>query len=235
MTQPAAPQPAAPQSAAARSAHQPSATQHASPFSQSKYQVRFEWSGAGARAITDGVDVVVWVDALDSAAPGGATTDAAPDDVASIIEAAGAPDDSTPVILGGFANRTALARWVLALQTTKGDRVTIAVVAAGGIHHDGSPRVTVEDLLAAGAVIDALAAGGIDYCSPEAAAASAAFSGLRSATSHLSRASGTGQQLILAGRRAEIAPAVTLDATEHVVDLRQQRYGGAQEEFSPRS
>ncbi len=47
------------------------------------------------------------------------------------------------------------------------------------------PESTVEDLLAAGAVVDALVATGIDHTSPEAAVACAAYTGLRRAVRHL--------------------------------------------------
>ena len=53
----------------------------------------------------------------------------------------------------------------------------------------------VEDFLAAGAVIDALGDVGIDFVSPEAAVAGAAFAGLRNASLHLLSASVTGLSL----------------------------------------
>ncbi len=84
-----------------------------------------------------------------------------------------------------------------------GDRAVVAVVAAGG--PDG--RFAVEDLLAAGAVIDAIAEAGIDYISPEAAAAVGAFTGLRNATAHVLSASVTGQELIAEHGRDIIAEA----------------------------
>lgn len=59
-------------------------------------------------------------------------------------------------------------------QAEAGDRFTVAVIAADEPRQGGELRFAVEDLLAAGAVIDALAAVGINYCSPEAAAACAA-------------------------------------------------------------
>jgi phosphosulfolactate phosphohydrolase-like enzyme len=77
---------------------------------------------------------------------------------------------------------------VTSLQTGLGDRCVVAVVAAG-------PTFAVEDLLAAGEVIDALAASGIDHSSPEAAAACAAFTGLRRAVKHLVSASENGVAL----------------------------------------
>ena len=36
------------------------------PHSQYRYQVRFEWGAAGAAAVGNGVDVIVWVDVLDA-------------------------------------------------------------------------------------------------------------------------------------------------------------------------
>jgi hypothetical protein len=65
----------------------------------------------------------------------------------------------------------------------------------------------VEDLLAAGAVIDALAEVGIDYASPEAAAAVAAFTGLRNAVGHVLSASVSGQELIASDGRAPVDAA----------------------------
>lgn len=52
-----------------------------------------------------------------------------------------------------------------------------------------APDFAVEDLLAAGAVVDALTEVGIDHTSPEAAAACAAYTGLRRAVRHLVSAS----------------------------------------------
>jgi 2-phosphosulfolactate phosphatase len=90
------------------------------------------------------------------------------------------------------------------------------VIAVGEPRADGSTRFAVEDLLAAGAVIDALADAGIDYCSPEAAAAGAAFTGLRNATGHLIGASASGRELAAAGRRADIDSAIDLDSETSV-------------------
>ena len=141
---------------------------------QSKYQVRFDWGRAGAATISDGADVVVWVDQLQATPQG-------------------APDFST-VVAGSIQNATAVAEWVLARQAERGDRFTVAVVAAGE-ERNGSIRFAVEDLLAAGAIVDALATVGIDYCSPEAAAACAAYTSLRLAAAHLISASESGMAL----------------------------------------
>jgi 2-phosphosulfolactate phosphatase len=162
---------------------------------QTQYQVRFDWGRPGADAIGQGADVVVWVDVLGTPA---------------------AAHDAVTTVAGSLRNRRAIAEWALARQGDKGDRFTIAVVAAGEIREDGSIRFAVEDLLGAGAVIDALADVGIDYCSPEAAAASAAFTGLKNATGHLIGASASGRQLAESGRRAEVDLAIQLDASSDV-------------------
>lgn len=162
---------------------------------QSQYQVRFDWGQPGVDAIGEGADVVVWVDVLgEQPTPGCAVT----------------------TVAGSLRNRRAVAAWALAQQGDKGERFTIAVVAAGEIRATGGIRFAVEDLLGAGAVIDALADVGIDYCSPEAAAASAAFTGLTNATGHLIGASESGRELLERGLRADVDAAIELDASSDV-------------------
>jgi 2-phosphosulfolactate phosphatase len=219
------------------------------PHSQHRYQVRFEYGAAGAAAVGNGVEVVVWVDVLDtdpgvvqsaaSAAGPDADDSTGPDASSSGADAATAPNAGSPtgnarptdpldgvlplaaVVAGGFRNRTAVAHWVLDRQAAKGDRFTVAVIVAGARRTDGTPRFTVEDMLAAGAVVDALAGVGIDYCSPEAAAACAAFTSLSRATAHLVSASGSGQQLIDLGRRSDVDDACEIDAAQLVPVLRE--------------
>jgi 2-phosphosulfolactate phosphatase len=178
----------------------------AAPDSQYRYQVRFDWGSSGATAVGAGVDVLVWVDVLGAATP---RTDPLP----GVVPAAA-------VVAGDLRNRTAVAKWVLARQADKGDRFTVAIVAAGDFRPDGSVRFTVEDLLAAGAVVDALAGVGFDYCSPEAAAACAAFTTLTRATGHLISASGTGQDFIDRGLRPAVDAAVEIDDSSAVPVLR---------------
>lgn len=157
-----------------------------SPSNQPQYQVRFDWGLDGARATAPGAHILVWVDAL-------------PDGHLDPLTV----DPTVAVITGGVGSRHAVAHWVLARQHELGDRATVAVVAAGG----PGGRFAVEDLLAAGAVIDALAEVGIDYASPEAAAAVAAFTGLRNAVGHVLSASVSGQELIASGGRAPVDAA----------------------------
>ena len=179
---------------------------------QQQYQVRFDWGMAGADVIAGGADVVVLVDVLEAG------------DSDRILESL----DGVPatVVVGSLRNRSAVARWALERQGGKGDRFMVAVVAAGEERADGSIRFALEDLLGAGAVIDALAEVGIDYCSPEAAAAAAAFTGLRNATGHLIGASASGRERAAAGHRADIDLAIEVDASEAVPVLR---------EFAPRA
>jgi len=157
-----------------------------SPRNQPQYQVRFDWGVEGGNAIAPGAHIVVWADAL----PGGTA-----DPLAIAHEGA--------LLTGSVGSRTAIAAWVLERQVELGDRAIVAVVAAGG--PDG--RFAVEDLLAAGAVIDALADVGIDYISPEAAAAVGAYAGLRNATGHVLSACTTGQEVLAADGRAAIDAA----------------------------
>ncbi|WP_336628094.1 MULTISPECIES: 2-phosphosulfolactate phosphatase [unclassified Microbacterium] len=100
-----------------------------------------------------------------------------------------------PVLAASLRNRTAVAQWILARQHAVGHRVKVAVVAGGEVRDDDTVRFSVEDLLTAGAVIDALGGLGIDACSPEAAAACAAYTGLARAARHLFTASTSGVEL----------------------------------------
>jgi hypothetical protein len=70
-----------------------------------------------------------------------------------------------------------------------------AIIAAGDQRADGSPRFAIEDLLAAGAIIDQLNKLGLDATSPEAAVAEAAFLQLKPAVGHLVSASVTAKGL----------------------------------------
>jgi hypothetical protein len=138
--------------------------------SQASYQVRFDWGHAGAASVGADAEAVVWVSQL-----------------AQVPGPAGA--------VGGTLERAAeLAEWALAEQEKLGGRFRVAVVAAGVDRADGSLRFAVEDLLAAGAIIDAIADLGIDHQSPEAAAAASAYRGLRGATKHLISASETARE-----------------------------------------
>lgn len=181
-----------------------------SPHDQSQYQVRFDWGFDGAMTVGSDVDVIVVVDVLSNAS-------------APSLPTPGLPDVRAAVIAGGFGNRTAVAEWVLARQAEKGDRFAVAIIASGAQHASGGLRFTVEDLLAAGAVVDALAAVGIDYCSPEAAAACAAFTGLRGAVAHLVSASASGRELFDLDPSVDFGESADLDTSNEVRVLKEYR------------
>jgi phosphosulfolactate phosphohydrolase-like enzyme len=166
---------------------------------QSKYQVRFD-VGFDGLARVGAADIVVWVDPL------------AVSDTDAVLEAL---DAGASAVVAGLGNRRAVAEWVLDQQVQRGRRVSIALVAAG---RDGS--FSSNDLLAAGAVIDALVALGIDFTSPEAAVACAAFESLRNAVGHLFTASVTGQELAAAGERDRVVAAARVDSSTDVTVLR---------------
>jgi 2-phosphosulfolactate phosphatase len=127
----------------------------------------------------------------------------------------------TVVVAGSLRNAAAIARWATAMQGERGDRFTIAVIAAGEARADGTTRFALEDLLGAGAIVEALAVVGIDYYSPEAAAAAAAFTGLRSATAQLIRSSASGRELVERGFAADVDLAVEMDVSHAVPILRE--------------
>lgn len=185
------------------------------PFGQAKYQLRFDWGYAGARAVAADADVIVWVDVVPPLA-------APAEDEPSVATALAASVPARAAIIeGGLTSAAATARWILDEQVRLGRRAMVSIIAAGEPRGSGATRFAVEDLLGAGAVIDALGALGIDYTSPEAAAACAAFTGLRGAVAHLLTASATGQAAVAAGvQAADIAAAGRLDTVETVMVLR---------------
>jgi hypothetical protein len=142
-----------------------------SPDAQASYQVRFEWGAAGAAAVGQDADALIWV---------------------SQLAAVAGPPGS---VSGALEGASELGDWALAQQELAGGRFRVAVVAAGVSRADGSLRFAVEDLLAAGAIIEAIADRGIDHQSPEAAAAAAAYRVLSKASSHLISASVTSREL----------------------------------------
>jgi hypothetical protein len=152
---------------------------------QAGYQVRFGFGVEGLRACASDADIIVWVDAL----PTPAMTD---DRFADLVSAA--PVAATLISADLPTSRVA-AQWVLDYQTNVNRRLAIAVVAA-------SQAFAVDDLLAAGSVIDALSELGLDATSPEAAAAEAAYRGLKNAVAHVMSAS-------VAGRAQEVPAEVT--------------------------
>ncbi|MGN6160594.1 MAG: 2-phosphosulfolactate phosphatase [Marmoricola sp.] len=121
-----------------------------------------------------------------------------------------------PVLAASLRNRTAVARWILDYQESLGHRAMVAVVAAGETRTDETVRFAVEDLLTAGAVIDALGKIGIDACSPEAAAACAAYTGLERGIRHRFTASVSGGELLKDAQGDDIAVAYQTDVSTAV-------------------
>ena len=160
---------------------------------QTRYQVRFDWGTAGAHAVGTDADVIVWVDAISEAG--------------AQLEISSLPSGAA-VIRTDLPSAQAAAQWVIDLQVTLAKRILIAVVAAGS-SRNGQLRVATEDLLAAGAVIDHLAALGLDATSPEAAAAEAAYRGLARATSHLLTAVTTAATTAPESYQLKVDPALT--------------------------
>lgn len=200
-----------------------------SPFDQSAYQVRFEWGVEGLARLAPG-DVTVVVDVLRfsttviQAVERGETValDASAHEV-SLNGAAVAEVAPGLVLIGGLRNAAAVARAILAEQQRRAARTSITVIACGErtSRDESAPvRFAVEDLLGAGAVIDALAELGIDHSSPEAAVAGEGFRSLRGAAKHLLTASGSGRELEAAGLRDEVLAAAAVDAASVVPVLR---------------
>lgn len=207
-----------------------------SPFDQARYQVRFEWGVEGLARLAPS-EIVVVVDVLRFSSTVAARVSAGEDvpldehahavslNGAAVAAAAAAPEgtEAPVVLLGGLVNASAVAAAVLSAQHARGARTSVAVVAAGELsgRETGAPlRFAVEDLLGAGAVIDALGVLGLDHTSPEAAAACEAFRGLHGAARHLLAAAGSGQELLARDRRAEVLAAAEVDALAAVPVLR---------------
>lgn len=179
---------------------------------QQRYQVRFDHGEAGAARTVPGAHVVVVTDVLDGHGTVGR------DDLLARVAARA---DAGALVLSATATSAAdAARRVLERQAERGDRAVVAVIAAGSVDDEGF-RPTVEDQLAAGAVVDALAAVGLDFSSPEAALVCAAAVGLRRASSHLLTASTSATELQRTGRQEAVAAARTATDVAHVV--REQR------------
>lgn len=186
------------------------------PFDQSRYQVRFDWGYAGWTRVASS-DIVIVVDVLSVSSEisariaGGESVDLArvPSPAATLVEAAAA--SGATVYAGSLRGASAVAGAVLAEQTRRSARTSIAVIAVGEPAGD-AVTFTAEDLLGAGAVIDALSSLGLDHTSPEAAVACESFRGLRGAVKHLLSATGSGQELLAIDKRDVVLAAAAIDA-----------------------
>jgi 2-phosphosulfolactate phosphatase len=135
------------------------------------YQVMCTWGLSGAQKMGTEIDVFIWVDALNS-------------DSGEFPHENSFPGENA-VVLASLFDAYAVADWVADYQLEQNRRLQVLVVNAGAESH------SIEDQLAAGAVIERLAQRGLDAMSPEAAVAHAAYSQLRNATEHLFKASET--------------------------------------------
>jgi 2-phosphosulfolactate phosphatase len=117
------------------------------------------------------------------------------------------------VVAACLRNASAVGAW---LSERYGSReAPVTVIAAGERWPDGSLRPAVEDLLGAGAVLAALADGGVFEASPEAELARAAYAGVESVADAVRRC-GSGVELAFLGFGADVEVAVEVDATADV-------------------
>ena len=210
------------------------------PFTQSSYQVRFEWGVPGVVRLAP-ADVVIVVDVLRFSSTMSDAVAQAPvalerarawsTNGAAVAEAAAVLESAPVVMVGGIRNAAAAARAVMSVQERRGERTSVSVIAAGELSADGQLRFAVEDQLGAGAVIAALTDLGIDHSSPEAAVAAESFRALQRGLRHLLIGSGSGRELgvgvasterMLADgiRPATVEECAELDAVDTVPVLR---------------
>lgn len=112
---------------------------------------------------------------------------------------------TVPVLAGCLRNARAVASRAAALAQSS----AVAVIPAGERWPDGSLRPSIEDLIGAGAIIEAL---GLP-CSPEAAVAREVFCGVRPRLGELLRGCVSGQELIDQGYAQDVEVAVELNVS----------------------
>lgn len=200
-----------------------------SPFDQSTYQVRLDWGVEALRRLAP-ADVYVVADPIRySSGVLKVLADGHDFDIArstcpnggAITKELAARAEAPVVFAGTFGNATAVARAVKAEQERRQDRTSVAIIAAGERTPEGDVRFAVEDLLAAGAIVDALVPLGIDHSSPEAVAAGEAFAALRRGVKHLVTGSGSGRELERdPDAHADVIAAAKVDSTDVVPVLR---------------
>jgi 2-phosphosulfolactate phosphatase len=122
--------------------------------------------------------------------------------------AAAATSTGLPVVAGCLRNARAVGRWLRDQRYGTPD-APVGVIAAGEQWPDGRLRPSVEDLLGAAAVIDALSTADV-LLSVEAAVALAAYDGVGDVTRAV-RGSVSGQELLVRGFGADVDIAVEWD------------------------
>ena len=113
---------------------------------------------------------------------------------------------ATPVLAGCLRN----ARAVAARAATIAMGAEVAVIPAGERWPDGSLRPAIEDLIGAGAILDAL---GLP-CSAEAEVALQAFRSARSDVADLVRGCVSGQELIGRGYPEDVEAALQMNVSD---------------------
>jgi 2-phosphosulfolactate phosphatase len=113
---------------------------------------------------------------------------------------------STPVLAGCLRNARAVAERARAMACGAG----VAVIPAGERWPDDSLRPAIEDLIGAGAVLDALGL----RCSPEAEVARQAFRSVRPSLAELVRGCVSGQELIARGHPGDVDAAIALNVSD---------------------
>lgn len=204
---------------------------------QSGFDVRLCWGPAGLQALGPGVGVIVLVDILrfttalevaDGAGPRGLSlspgtlTALRAGDRIVLPSANGAHCSAlaatlaVTVVGGSLRNAGAVAAWLLAGRGRE-SRQPIAVVPCGERWPDDTLRPAVEDLIGAGAIVDALGEGDPALSlSPEARSAGAAFRGALHDLPAALAESGSGRQLRSAGKGEDIEWAAALNVSRGI-------------------
>jgi 2-phosphosulfolactate phosphatase len=118
------------------------------------------------------------------------------------------------VVAASLRNATAVGRWLR--ERGYGSDRPLAVIPAGERWPDGSLRPAMEDLLGAGAVLNALGYADGAY-SPEAALARAAYAGMTQAEiAEAVRSCGSEQELITGGFSDDVEVAVEIGTSSVV-------------------
>lgn len=116
----------------------------------------------------------------------------------------------SPVLAGCLRNATAVAHW-LRLRGWGTVERPVVVIGAGERWPDNSLRPAVEDLIGAGAIIDALRHRQAGPLSPEATAAGAAYRGSGDVAALLADCA-SGRELAAGGYADDVAVAAEVDA-----------------------
>jgi len=132
---------------------------------------------------------------------------------------------STGVVIAAcLRNARAVGAWLA--SWSHGTGMPVSVVAAGERWPDGSLRPALEDLLGAGAVIDALAANASVRLSSEAAAARTTYAATASVAEAI-RGCASARELLDQGFGVDVEIALEVDATDVVPLLTNGAFGRA--------